>query len=86
MLYAMYDEVSGHVKCGHTMRDVAVRAAEHGRSRPGVRLRLVGALAGTRDDERRLHQRLRAYRVAGRGREWYHPSRELLSLFNIGVI
>ncbi len=43
-------------------------------------LRLLAFIAGTRDDERKLHIKLAAHRIRG---EWFHPHQDVLGALRI---
>lgn len=77
MIYFIQAEGIGHIKIGFTDNDDAlIRLASLQIGSP-VKLRLLGTILGTADDEKDLHRRFAAYRIHG---EWFDPVPELLMM------
>jgi hypothetical protein len=74
MIYFIQAEDVGSIKIGHTSGSVNKRLAELQTGSP-VRLRVIGVMPGTPQDEMNLHRAFACSRVQG---EWFHPTRDLI--------
>jgi hypothetical protein len=74
---------NGPVKVGITTKAGLERRLVTMRTNSPVPLRLLGAVTGTKDDEKRAHAALWAYR---RGGEWFGPSRAVTAFVRQALI
>ncbi len=68
-IYFLQMERSGFIKIGYTATDAAKRMAQLQTGQPD-RIKLLGTMPGTMDDEKSIHRELSEYRVNG---EWFIP-------------
>ncbi len=76
MIYFIQDSVNLAIKIGHTAASAGSRMAQLQTGNPSP-LVLLGVMPGELVDERNLHVRFSAYRVAG---EWFKPAPAVIRL------
>lgn len=77
-VYFIQAGVGGPIKVGVSVDPIS-RMAQMQTGMPET-LRLLAFIPGTRDDERKLHDRLARHRIRG---EWFHPHQDVLDAFRI---
>lgn len=77
-VYFIQAGASGPIKIGVSVDPIS-RMAQMQTGMPET-LRLLAFIAGTRDDERKLHIKLAAHRIRG---EWFHPHQDVLGALRI---
>lgn len=75
MIYFIQNESNRAIKIGFTGEDVPSRMAQLQTASPD-RLKLLGSIPGTTEDECFLHEMLDSYRMSG---EWFRPHRDVIS-------
>ncbi len=76
MIYFIQSEATNHIKIGFTESDDASVRLATLQTGNANRLRLLGTIPGTLEDEKNLHRLFAAHRVSG---EWFEPAPEVLA-------